>query len=446
MEEAGNIFNNKKGSALAATIIILLVLSILVSGFLTISLAESKTAMRSEKKKQAYYIAKAGAEAVSKYIIDNPGRAEGLINDPISNSQALGNGTFKVDVTGSINNVVNVESIGTVDNISQKVLLTLIPSLAAWTPPNFAEYGGGVFSEMGIELNESSYIDGAAVTNSISAKSIFLDWSTKVKGNLYIGHGGDPSAVIDYKNSNIKEVITGKIQELDSIKTYDMPKFPEFPDDLVDKGEFTAGWWPAPPYHINGNGYYSKIDVQSELVINTGAIGENRTISVKNLSVTGSGKITLEGNGNLILYVEDGLTVSNGATINDSGNPLSLLIYYSGSSEFFLGDNTRVYGTIFAETANLKIDNSGKVLGNIITNGDSIIIKGGSQNSALSIFAPNALVQLAGSASVVGSIIADKCIMSGASHVTFDDDIFFPDPLIHGTGSSELSFSRGIWK
>lgn len=443
MEKKGSPIKSQKGSAMAIAMMVLLVLSILIAGFLTVSLTEAKTAIRNEKQKQAYYIARAGAEAVAKHIINNPGSAQGLIDAPKSNPPVtLGNGVFEVDVTGAINDRVTIESTGYVDDISQKVSLTLVPSLTTWTPPDFEEFEAGVFSKTGIELYGSSYIDGTAVTNSIAADSIHFDWSTRITGDLYIGPGGIPSDIIDSPNPNINNNIEGEIINLDSPKTYNMPVFPEYPEELEEKGDFTAKWWPEPPYYIEEDGRYGSIVVNSELIINVG--DDDRIIRVGDLDV--SGKITILGSGNLILYIEDSFTLGGGAAINSSGNPKALLIYYKGSNPINISGGSNVSGTIFAETASVNVSGSGRVSGNIITNGENVNIGGGSSNTVLSIFAPEAQVRLTGGVGVEGSIIAEHFVITGGSNVTYNENIFFPDPLTEGTSRTTLSFSQGPWK
>lgn len=443
MEKSGSPIKSRRGSAMAIAMMVLLVLSILIAGFLTVSLTEAKTAIRNEKQKQAYYIARSGAEAVAKHIIINPDSAQGLIDAPKSSPPVpLGNGTFEVDVSGSIKDRVIIESTGYVGDVIQKVSLTLIPGITAWTPPDFGEFEAGVFSKTGIELYGSSYIDGSAVTNSIAADSVHFDWTAKVSGNLYIGPGGIPSEVIDSPNPNINENVEGQIINLSSPKSYTMPIFPEYPEELEEKGDFIAGRRPRPPYYIEEDGHYDSIVVNSELIINVG--GDDRIIRVGDLDV--SGKITILGSGNLILYIEDSFTLGGGATINSSGNPKALLIYYEGSDPINIRGRSNVRGTIFAETASINVSGSGSISGNIITNGENVNIEGGSSNTVLSIFAPGAQVRLTGGVSVEGSIIAEHFVITGGSNVTYNENIFFPDPLTEETSRTTLGFSQGPWK
>jgi len=299
------------------------------------------------------------------------------------------------------------------------------PQLAAWTPPQFE---AGIFSYAGISLS-SCTVNGSVVTNSTANDSVQIDWGTWIRDNLSIGPGGDPSKVVKIpKHSTTGNFIGGNITNLSSIKTYTMPVFPEYPA-LTSKGNFTAGWWPTPP-PIDTDGYYDTIDVQSELIINVGS--GDRKIRVKNLDISGSGEITIQGTGNLILYIENSLTLSGSATINSTGNPKSNLIYYKGDAAhktINIVGGVKVRGTIFAEDASVNVNNGGSVSGNIITNGANISVNGGSANTVLSIFAPNASVNMGGGASIEGSIIARSFIMSGGSNVTFNSNIFFPDPL-----------------
>lgn len=469
MKKTGGLIKNRKGSAFAVTMMVLLVLSVLITAYLTLSLTEYKTAIRTEKQKQAYYIARAGAEAVAKHIMDNPDpeSVQALLDAPAPSSRvSLGNGAFEVEVIGSIDTKIIVESTGYVGDVSQEARLTLIPHSSAWEPP-FEEGGeiqlhsAGVFAEEGIYLHNGGGITGSAITNSVAAHSVRLDNSgSEITGDVLIGPGGDASvgsstSVVYSEKSNIHESIRGDILNLEALLTFEMPQFPDFPDDLAARGDFTAGWTPDPPYFISQDGYYNTIDVLSELVFNVG--DGNLRIRVKNLNITNNGKITVAGTGNLILYIENSL-VTTGNNFNINGDPKSVLIYYKGSNPVSLSGNFKLKGTVFCKNANVTVTGSATIGGNIITSGSAVEVSGGSANTVLSIFAPDADVELSGSGTVTGSMITKTFEVSGGGRVIYNGDIYFPDPLVHSGGSgggdsgggsgggSSLSFTKGPWK
>lgn len=68
------------------------------------------------------------------------------------------------------------------------------------------------------------------------------------------------------------------------------------------------------------------------------------------------------------------------------------------------------------------------VLDDIVVS-SNVNMDGGSGNTVLSVFAPAAQVQLTAGVSVEGSIISESFIITGGSHVKYNENIFFPDPL-----------------
>ncbi len=60
--------NNEQGSILVMVILIIAVLSILGTAFLTLSVDENKFAIKEHDYQQTYYIARAGAEATAIYM------------------------------------------------------------------------------------------------------------------------------------------------------------------------------------------------------------------------------------------------------------------------------------------------------------------------------------------------------------------------------------------
>jgi hypothetical protein len=97
---------NNKGSTLVMLVLILAILSVLGTSLLSISVNENKLAIKEHDYQQAYYIARAGAEATAKYLSNNHIGIASL-NSLISTSQTdltdkdatdFGGGNFKVSL------------------------------------------------------------------------------------------------------------------------------------------------------------------------------------------------------------------------------------------------------------------------------------------------------------------------------------------------------------
>ena len=138
------LFKDERGIALPVVLMVMIVLSVLGTALWQYSTADTVQVTVDEKKMQAYYLARAGAEATAQYIRNNPSSAATLINDPKTDPMYMsdgtndyGNGTYEVDVTGDPNNV-KIESTGTVNDVKQTVVITLTPTGGVPTTPSNA--------------------------------------------------------------------------------------------------------------------------------------------------------------------------------------------------------------------------------------------------------------------------------------------------------------------
>jgi len=287
----------------------------------------------------------------------------------------------------------------------------------------------GVFARDKISLDGSAWIkvpadEGSVNTNSTAPGSVFLNWSTSIDGNVNVGPDGDPNTVITGNGQ-----VLGKKGPLPEPYDTPLPDFPEFPTDLPHRGNFIAGWDPSPPYYITDDGEYDKLEVRSTLIINVGS--GTRRIRVRELSVLDSGKIILEGTGKLEFYVNDKFTITGSSGINvdlsnNVGDSSRLLLYYKGTNTMKFTDDVRFAGSVYAETANLLIGGSGKLVGSFVTSGTKVTIEGGSWQQGV-LYAPNAEVTLSGSGSLGGTIVAKELEISGGGEsgprLTFDPEL-----------------------
>jgi Tfp pilus assembly protein PilX len=115
---------DERGLAVPLVLVIMVVLMLLGTTLLQYSVSDALQVSRDEKRMQAYYIARSGAEAIAEWIIKHPGEAIDLINAPKSDPASLGRGTFEVDVAGDTDNI-SIKSTGKVNDVNQSVTLTL---------------------------------------------------------------------------------------------------------------------------------------------------------------------------------------------------------------------------------------------------------------------------------------------------------------------------------
>lgn len=203
-----------------------------------------------------------------------------------------------------------------------------------------------------------------------------------------------------------------------------MPEFPAIPE-LESKGDFTAGYNQADPYVIDRSGAYNSITVTNKLTIDVG--DEDIVLVTNNLSVKGSGKLTVNrtGTGKLILYVLDTLELANSGSINKDGDCHSVEIYYAGSNELNITGNAKLHGSIFAKDANIAISGSAGITGNIVTSGSTVALNGNTQAKSGAVYAPNANLIISGSSKLTGIAVVQSIKLSGSTSIIQDNSIGF---------------------
>lgn len=413
-----------KGSVLIG-VLILVVIVVLVMGavasFITHGIQRTKA---TSARLQALYLAEAGVEKAIEQLKEDWDNTNPVyeVDFPSSGDKVIGRYSFEFEDAGDDSKQI-IKSSGTAGSETVTVKVEVSQNLGSSLPKVMTD---GVFARNKIYLDGSAWIRGPVNTNSIVPKSVFLDWSTGIDGNVNVGPDVDPNAVITGNGQVVGQ--KGSLSE-PYPTPLPLPDFPGFPTDLPHRGNFTAGWNPSPPYYITDDGEYNKLEVLSTLIINVGS--GTRHIRVKDLSVTGSGKIILEGTGKLEFYVDEKFTIANSGGINvDSNNNVGdssrVLLYYKGTNTMEFAGDVRFAGSVYAETANLSIGGSGKLVGSFATSGTEVSISGGSWQQGV-LYAPNAAVTLTGSGSLGGTIVANELTIDGGGSKDNPRLIFNPE-------------------
>lgn len=421
---------NEDGYGLVLVIILLTVTIVLIMSLMQTTINEFKFVKYEEKELQAYYIAKSGANIVGTAIEESLVSSEEII-DKSSFPTELGNGNFEVNVTKT-GNVIKINSTGTVDDVSTTVLLELIEK--------GSNFDMALFSLGNINFN-GQRINGDIGTNLVGQNSIKIDYG-KLNGDAYIGPGGDPEEAVSIPKWNN---INGEKRNLDSVREYILPDYPNFPEQMDSlNGTYTAGWWPSPPHLLNNNLWKDTVNVTSELIVDV--YDEDIIVGVNSLSVTGSGKITVNryGDGKLIFYVKNDFQINGSGSINKNGDVDDVIMYYSGDNQLNPSGSTKFVGSVYAENSDIGISGSGGIIGHIVTGGDNVSISGDASANVKALYAPNAHVSFTGSGHLKGAVIANTASVVGGSYIDYDDSIndSIPEEFgISGRGSYERTWN-----
>ncbi|MFZ7132647.1 MAG: DUF7305 domain-containing protein [Eubacteriales bacterium] len=333
--------NNEKGMVLAMVVIIGAIAIMLGTALLTTSVVEVKHGNYYENDAHSFYVAKSAAEMVENAIVDGDITVDTDNGSIQTFSGTIGENTYNVDVNrdSSDNSKIIIHAVGDVKGVDDEVTLNLKES-------SENSEGYTIQTDMALFAYEDISIVGGANINGdvVSNNNVEINDSGKVNGNIYA-----------YSN-----------------RTYFMLIAPDLPlaeDDIIgDENNFNAGIRDGEmragansvPYTLymneTGNISFDTIRIRGkELTINIGNV--DRTIVVDNLiSESGSGKLVVQGSGNLTIYVNNTISSSGGSTqFNDSTNCNQLRIIYNGDSTVTLDNNFKFYGLLYAINSTVYI-------------------------------------------------------------------------------------------
>ncbi|WP_106767475.1 pilus assembly PilX N-terminal domain-containing protein [Paenibacillus faecalis] len=202
------MIKNERGFALPMVLILVTALSILGMTLLGVSVSQASRTVYQEKKEQAFYIAKSGADAIASYIIENYNPVtltttaiSTLNHDYLDQDIYLGQGTFRAEVTtGAPLNpyTIIVKSTAKVGNVTNQATLTLEPD-APIVSMNHA-----IFASQNINITSTSQTTinngGSVVAGGIIHEP--LNPNNKIK---FPAGGGPPQS--GYPTENFPPII-----------------------------------------------------------------------------------------------------------------------------------------------------------------------------------------------------------------------------------------------
>ncbi len=199
-------------------------------------------------------------------------------------------------------------------------------------------------------------------TNSIANGAITLSGGVVVYGNAYVGPGGNPAKAITTSGG---AVINGTKGALSALKGMTPKSDPGggTQTTFTNGTTLTSGTYRVSSINLSGSG---KVTINGNVTLYvTGSV-----------NLSGSSQIVILPGGSLTVYINGSLNVSGGSMVNQTLNPHNLTIYgtstctnvsYSGSSA--------LYGVIYAPAARTALSGGVSVYGSVI--GGSVAISGG---------------------------------------------------------------------
>jgi Tfp pilus assembly protein PilX len=314
------------GAALGITIMILLVLSILGISFISIGYAESRNVIYQDKSMQAFYLARSGADAVSSWIVKNPGQAASLDGKVADSQGQFPNGKVEMQVNhDALNKAIIVNAEGKVANAEKNVK---------------------------VKLKQQS-------ANTMVDKAIYCTSNLDISGMKVMG---DVQSAGDIQiSTNGSNKFEGKYTA-HSPRYYALAPFPiltPHSPSIIDVKNTN--------YTISGTGYYFQ-----SITVKNGTITFRPTGSVMKIvadDITIDSDLNIdESVGRVELYINNSLTVTNKGVINNT-EPHNLIIYLKDGSNFYMQANKTLNAYVIGPEATMQIQsNHSTTNGALITN------------------------------------------------------------------------------
>ena len=332
----------REGSALAFTIIIMVVITILSGIILQIAMAETMQAKRDKDRVEAYYLARSGVEATTKWILNSNNDASKII-DKQSTPQDLGNGNFNVEVLSTANpDEIIVKGTGTVGKVSQESSLIL----KRQTLMNNLSFKHAIYATESLTIGGNTKVtpDGSSIASddNIIVKGANLN-ATLLDPNRTPGYKSEEylplvPPVTPIKNNNFSGP---SLTFSSSNRTL---AFDKMTTTLGNKDSFTI---------YTG---YDTSDGVANLIVNNLNLGDHNDAN-----------IIVDGKNRLNIYVINSAVIR--ANINSQGPSQNVFIALCGTSSMNMKNNITFNGFIYGPNADFDIH------GNTIINGGIIIRK-----------------------------------------------------------------------
>lgn len=472
-----SFLKDNKGYAMVITLIALLVLGVLSTAILSATTSNLKSSFVEREFQSSYYIAETGvvyvAEELKKDIMDiyNATSSETEFFTALEISYCYGPrildaSVFDAQYASIPKAEVSLQrmnpsetnprtyalvSCGTVDEITRTVMKTF--SLE-WKPD--ASLGDliSVYALGNIEISNGEIVGPIGTNGDINISG----WP-KIE-DYYLTSGGSLTS----ENTEWSEPHNNRVKskiELPAPKSYELPPFPSFPNETdcdVQPAVSNSNTDNARIINLtNALTYIPNINIESDAKVIIQLNDMNHKLLINDITIP-QGKIELQGNGTLKVYLRNNISLGAGSVINppasnqeeDIKEAVERLAFYIKGTEdpstyksIVLSGSQKIYGSLYAEDGNIDITAGSGFQGNIVTGGASVKFSEGTSTITQMVFAPDATVEMSGRGTVYGPIVANTFKMSGGAYVEYNPaegityDPFFNEPTLDDLIQSE---------
>ncbi|MBZ4665931.1 hypothetical protein [Mahella sp.] len=421
-----------KGSALMLTVMISLTLLTLAAGMSFYAVAEVKQTALQQKKLDAYYVARSGAEAAVGWLTSLDSDQAADLSFPIqSNETPFGNGSFRIAVEDAGDTLL-VTSTGRVKDTNGYIEDEMSVALDKVRSSHTADIEYAIFARSNITTSGGGNVSGDIAVASDASRAISISGNPSLQNCvIHIPEGANPNVVIDKPNWYDLPPVETDISEDGAYELPTSPSpiaFPVFPNDLPAKEGIELGK-DQKERTIQGSALYNYIKIAYKGCMLTIDAQSDTVIRIKELNISSDGKIKITGGGRVTLYI-DSYTGSGGFFI-ESQHPENVAIYWRNS--FQPSGQSTIDGDVHVE-GNVNISAGVTVKGDIYMSGSNVSISGGA-NIAGDIRSGNAVVNLSGGAKIGGDIYTSGSKVGLSGGISVGGSIY--------GGNTDIIFSGG---
>ena len=324
------VLREQKGIALPLVLITMIVLGLLGTVVLQFGTTDAKQTARDVHSTQAYYAARAGADAMAEHLIKNPNEIVSIANKTSPSQMAAGElttgQTFEVDVFGDPDAGVTIMATGESNGVIRRVGLELARMDAA------AVFEDVIYTYADLDVSQMKTIEGD-VTSA---------------GDIITSPDYDGTATPDtwryYPSPDVPE---------------NLPTHPVYGLNLSIDNHYTAT--------INDNYYFSSISMQPQgkLVFETTG-DEVLQVVIDQFLTRGNVLIDTSAGGRVELFITGSADIQTPLVVN-SGDPNDLVIYLADGAKFNMIANGTTHAYIYGPYAEVAIQSAhSTVLGAIV--------------------------------------------------------------------------------
>lgn len=332
---------DNRGIILVASYLVIAVLLVLGSAFMSRSISENRFAQREKDAIKAFYLAEAGLEVAYEGFKQNwDGYTTGLPRSSVF-SQSLGSGSFSVDIEeGPLPDTIKLTSKGIVGGIEKKLEEIIRGTVGSGLPGfDFAALAAGnlYLEGSGSIENQDVYVNGNLEVHSPDAVN---GGNVYAKGNVTLLDGGSITGNVNANGNIVVEsgtTITGDATSKEKVNnsgtitgtstSYAIP-------DPVDEAALQAK---VDSYRLSSEDWDNyKSQAQAE--------GHYYSGSFSPPSGTYTGTYYVEGALTIASDISGDATFAVGGSVNFTGGSVNLNPSSGSDYSFIIGDNVESTG------------------------------------------------------------------------------------------------------